>query len=148
MKLSTNHVWLAVAVVGLVAALVVLTEQAKTPEQGPSPPPRPAARRLPPPRIGYVETPPIHIDRIYSSMEGPSERIVVNTSEIDWIMAFKTEVIDTATNQPMGEELSICLTKVGWINCIPAPKMNWRERSSPARRERFLTPSFHLMASG
>jgi hypothetical protein len=54
---------------------------AKIPATQPAESSRSAAIGLPPPPIGYVETVPIHIDQIYPSMQGPHDRIVVNTSD-------------------------------------------------------------------
>ena len=108
MKPSKKRVGIAVATAGLVSALIVLFSVWDAPAMIPtseSPASAgPSAIGLPPPRIGYLETMPMLIDKIYPSMEGPHERIGVNTTEIDWITAFKTEVIDSATNEPMGEE--------------------------------------------
>ena len=97
MKFSRLQVGFTVVTVGLVATLIVLFSVWEAPVHS-------AAIGLPPPRIGYIETEPIRIDQIYRSMEGPHDRIVVNTSDIDWITAFKTEVVDTVTNEPMGGE--------------------------------------------
>jgi hypothetical protein len=94
--------------VGIVAILIALfsawTASAKIKTNETHAPAGSTAIGLPSPRIGYLETTPMHIDKIYPSMEGPHERIGVNTTEIDWITAFKTEVIDSATDEPMGEE--------------------------------------------
>ena len=51
-----------------------------------------------------VETPPLRIDRIYTSMAGPGERVEVKFSELDWVTAFRTEVVRADGGKPMGEE--------------------------------------------
>lgn len=108
MKLSKKPVGFAVVTASTLAALIVLfavwDASARIPVHETGASAGSAAIDLPSPRIGYVETMPIHIDRIYPSMEGPHDRIAVNSSDIDWITAFKTEVVDTVTNEPMGEE--------------------------------------------
>lgn len=58
----------------------------------------------PPPRVMVVETPLLHIDRIFPSMAGPHGRLAVETSDLDWVTAYRTEVIDEQTNAPMSEE--------------------------------------------
>lgn len=58
----------------------------------------------PAPRIRVIETAPLAIDRIYHSMTGPSDRTLVDTSDLDWVTAFRSEVIDMTTGLRMGDE--------------------------------------------
>ena len=58
----------------------------------------------PAPRIRVIETAPLALDRIYPSMTGPSARTLVDTSDLDWVTAFRSEVIDVATGLPMSDE--------------------------------------------
>ncbi len=59
---------------------------------------------LPAPRVRVIETAPLHIDRIYTSMAGPYDRTVVDTADLDWVTAFRSEVIDARTGRPMSDE--------------------------------------------
>lgn len=58
----------------------------------------------PAPRIKIIETGPLRIDRIYTSMEGPYDRLPLDISDLDWVTAFRTEVVDADSGQPMGDE--------------------------------------------
>ncbi len=62
----------------------------------------PAAR--PEPRTLVVETPPMHLDQIYHSMQGPYERVPLAAQDVDWITAIRSEVIDAETRARMGNE--------------------------------------------
>jgi hypothetical protein len=50
------------------------------------------------------ETKPLLIDRIYTSMTGPHQRIDVDYSELECVTAIRTEVIDDQSGQPIGGE--------------------------------------------
>lgn len=63
-----------------------------------------AARAAPPPHTMVVETGPLRIDRIYTSMAGPGQRVGLNPAELDWVTAFRTEVVRVDGGKPMGEE--------------------------------------------
>jgi hypothetical protein len=56
------------------------------------------------PRTRTVETLPMAIDRIYPSMTGPYELVEVDTSDMDWVTAIRTEVVDEADGASMGGE--------------------------------------------
>ncbi len=66
---------------------------------------------LPAPRVKVFETAALHLDRIYTSMVGPFERIPLATSDLDWVTALRTDVIDAATGEPMGDEF-LCHAQV------------------------------------
>ena len=51
-----------------------------------------------------AETDPLSIDSVLHSMEGPWQRVVLDPSDIGWITAFRTEVVDAATGQRLGDE--------------------------------------------
>ena len=56
------------------------------------------------PRTMILETGPLTIDRVYTSMAGPSGRTPVDFAELDWVTAYKTEVVDAASGAKMGDE--------------------------------------------
>lgn len=51
-----------------------------------------------------AETDPLAIDSILHSMEGPWQRVVLDPTDIGWITAFRTEVVDATTGQRLGDE--------------------------------------------
>ncbi len=65
-----------------------------------------AARPGAPPAVmtRVVELGPLKIDGIYHSMEGVFQRVILDTADIGWITAFRTEVVDAATGAPLGDE--------------------------------------------
>ncbi len=63
-----------------------------------------AAVSPPPPRTLVVETPPLHVDRIYRSMQGPSDRVPVDADGLDWVTAIRSEVIDAGDGARLGDE--------------------------------------------
>lgn len=63
-------------------------------------PPAPA-RRLPPVQTKVFELGPLKIDRIFHSMDGPSVRERFDINDIDWVTAFRSEVIDAATGEKL-----------------------------------------------
>jgi hypothetical protein len=66
---------------------------------------QPASLDLPElPRSRILETAPMHIDQIYTSMTGPYDRVRVDVSDIDWITGFEAHVVDAETGEPMGDE--------------------------------------------
>lgn len=62
------------------------------------------APSIPAPHIRTFETTAMHIDRIYTSMVGPFERIPIVTSDMAWVTAFRTDVVDAETQEPLGDE--------------------------------------------
>jgi len=62
------------------------------------------ARELPPSRVKQVETAPMAIEGIYTSMTGPFDRVDVDTSDVGWITGFSSEVVDAASGERMGAE--------------------------------------------
>jgi hypothetical protein len=66
---------------------------------------------LPAPRTKVIEVGPLHIDRIYPSMFGPFARVDVDLSDLNWITAFRTEVVDVDSREPIGEEF-LCHTQL------------------------------------
>jgi hypothetical protein len=69
----------------------------------------------PTPRIKTLETGGLLIDKIYTSMEGPYERFPFDVSDLDWVTAFRTEVVDAASGEPMGDEF-FCHSQVQLLN--------------------------------
>lgn len=57
-----------------------------------------------PHRTLFVDTGPLLIDRIYKSMDGPHERLPLDTEGLDWITAYRTEVLDASSGKRMGDE--------------------------------------------
>ena len=55
-------------------------------------------------RMKTVETAPMKIDRIYRSMTGPYELVDLDTSDMDWITAIRTEVVEEGQESSMGGE--------------------------------------------
>lgn len=58
----------------------------------------------PRPHTKVLDTGPLLIDRIYRSMDGPGDRLRLDTSGMDWITAYRTEVVDAGDGQRMGDE--------------------------------------------
>ena len=58
----------------------------------------------PEPHTKVLDTGPLLIDRIYHSMDGPHERLRLDTLGMDWITAYRTEVVDAGDGQRMGDE--------------------------------------------
>lgn len=50
------------------------------------------------------ETQTLPIDRIYHSMQGPFDRVYLDSSALDWVTAVRTDVIEQASQKPMGDE--------------------------------------------
>jgi hypothetical protein len=70
---------------------------------------------LPPPRLKVLETAPLHLDRIYTSMAGPFHRSEVDFSDLDWVTAYRSEVIDAESGDAMGGEF-LCHTQLQMLN--------------------------------
>jgi len=58
----------------------------------------------PSPRVMTLDGGPLLIDRIYPSMEGPWERVVLDTSDLDWVTAYRAATVDDETGEPMASE--------------------------------------------
>ncbi|MFW2387835.1 MAG: hypothetical protein ACN4G0_05840 [Polyangiales bacterium] len=58
----------------------------------------------PKPRVTTFGTETLPIDQIYHSMQGPFDRVRLDTSELDWVTAVRTDVVDQASQKPMGDE--------------------------------------------
>jgi hypothetical protein len=56
------------------------------------------------PHTAVIETGELAIDRIYRSMTGPADRTPVDFSDLDWVTAYRTSVIDAESGEPMGDE--------------------------------------------
>lgn len=59
---------------------------------------------IPPSHVKQIETPPMTIEGIHTSMSGPFDRVDVDTSDIGWITGFRSEVVDAASGDPMPPE--------------------------------------------
>ena len=55
-------------------------------------------------RTKTIETGPMKIDRIYHSMTGPYELVDVDMTDVDWVTAIRTEVLDDGSGASMGGE--------------------------------------------
>ena len=51
-----------------------------------------------------AETGPLTIDGTYHSMEGPWQRVAIDTTNIAWITGFRTDVIDATSGERLGDE--------------------------------------------
>ena len=51
-----------------------------------------------------LETPPIRIDGLVTAMAGPSARVTMDWSGVDWVTAFKSEVVDADSGDTLGGE--------------------------------------------
>jgi len=58
----------------------------------------------PTPRTLVLETGSLPLDGIFRSMEGPFQRVPMGFDQLDCVTAIKTEVVDEATDEPLGEE--------------------------------------------
>jgi hypothetical protein len=56
------------------------------------------------PRTLVLETDPMQLDRIYTSMEGPYDRVPLETASLDWVTAFRTGVVEANSGGPVGDE--------------------------------------------
>lgn len=59
---------------------------------------------LPRPRVAVIETGPMPIDRIYTSMAGPFQRVRMNAPGMDWITGFKATVVEADSGELIGDE--------------------------------------------
>ena len=64
-----------------------------------------------------IELGPLTIDRIYPSMDGPFKRTRFDYRGMDWISAFRTQVVDAHTGEKMGEEF-FCHSQLQLDNAI------------------------------
>ena len=55
-------------------------------------------------RTKTIELGPLHLDRIYHSMEGPSQRTRFDMSDVELLTGFSTRVVDITTGEKMGDE--------------------------------------------
>ena len=62
-----------------------------------------------------VETAQLPIDRIYTSMAGPADRVPVDIESLDWVTALSVDVIDGQTGEPMGDEF-FCHSQLQLLN--------------------------------
>ena len=51
-----------------------------------------------------ADTDPLAIDAVYHSMEGPWQRVLLDTSDVAWITGFRTDVVDAASGERLGDE--------------------------------------------
>jgi len=58
----------------------------------------------PKPRIAKFGTETLPIDQIYHSMQGPFDRVYIDASELDWVTAARTDVVEQASQKRMGDE--------------------------------------------
>lgn len=87
-------------------------------ERNPSATSAPASKpspQAPAPRVATIATDTLPIDQIYHSMQGPFDRVFVDPSELDWVTAARTEVIEQAGQKPMGGEF-FCHSQVQLMN--------------------------------
>jgi hypothetical protein len=69
----------------------------------------------PKPRVLELGTETLPIDRIYHSMQGPFDRVYFDPNELDWVTAVRTDVVDQASQKPMGDEF-FCHAQVQLLN--------------------------------
>lgn len=55
-------------------------------------------------RTRKIDLGPLLIDQLYPSMDGPFQRIRFDYSDMDWVVGFRTDVLDVTTGERMGEE--------------------------------------------
>jgi len=84
----------------VVVSLIALTA-ACAPAEEPPTTPEPEGIVV---RTMIAETEPLAIDATYHSMEGPWQRVVLDPTGVGWITGFRTEVVDAASGEPMGDE--------------------------------------------
>jgi hypothetical protein len=68
-----------------------------------------------PPRVKVIETEPMHIDRIYHSMQGPYAWAEVDESDVGWVTGYKTEVVDARTGDKLPDEF-FCHSSLQQVN--------------------------------
>jgi len=77
--------------------------------------PNDTATEWPTPREARLQTGMLPIDQIYHSMQGPFDRVMVDASELDWVTAVRTDVVDMASKQRMGDEF-FCHSQIQMLN--------------------------------
>ena len=92
-----NRFLIVLGIAGLLAGMTACDAAGPTP----TPPAKPA---LPSAQVAVIETSPLQIDGLYPSMTGPMERIQMDVSGMDWITAFRTEIIAADTGEVLGDE--------------------------------------------
>lgn len=55
-------------------------------------------------QVRVFETEPLLIDRIFTSMTGPHDRVKIDYSGMDCVTSVRTEVVDVVSGEPMSEE--------------------------------------------
>ena len=66
-------------------------------------------------RIAQFGTETLPIDRIYHSMQGPFDRVYLDPSEFDWMTAVRTDVVEQASQKPLGDEF-FCHSQIQLLN--------------------------------
>jgi hypothetical protein len=74
-----------------------------------------AKRAEPKPRVALLGTETLPIDQIYHSMQGPFDRVYVDPSELDWVTAVRTDVVEQASQKPLGDEF-FCHSQIQLLN--------------------------------
>jgi hypothetical protein len=97
------------------AVALALPAAASEPTPAPGDAAAPAGGTGMSPRHMVLETDVLPIDRIYTSMAGPSGRAPVDFSELDWVTAYRTEVIDAQSDERMGDEF-FCHSQLQMLN--------------------------------
>ena len=69
----------------------------------------------PEPRTQIVESPPMRVDRIYHSMQGPYETIQFDYSDLDWITALTSELVDVDSDEVLGELLGLSQAEIATL---------------------------------
>lgn len=89
--------------IALACALGLTLGCERDPRSGAAAPPEPEEAKIAPRYTAY-ETQTLPIDRIYHSMQGPFDRVYLDASELDWVTAIRTDVIEQASQKRMGGE--------------------------------------------
>ena len=69
----------------------------------------------PKPRVAVLGTETLPIDQIYHSMQGPFDRVYLDPSEFDWMTAVRTDVVEQASQKPLGDEF-FCHSQIQLLN--------------------------------
>ncbi|MEM7137650.1 MAG: hypothetical protein AAF500_13795 [Myxococcota bacterium] len=108
--------WLSI--VGLLAAVSLAGCKKKAPASPPASDSSAAEApqaEAPTPRNAMIKTNTLPIDQIYHSMQGPFDRVYVDPTELDWVTAIRTDVIDESTEARMGDEF-FCHSQLQLLN--------------------------------
>jgi hypothetical protein len=98
-----------IAMAGMVPGAALLSALAVCSCAGPGP------AGLPGPRVRVFETGPLHIDRIYPSMLGPYDHRIVDTADLDWVSAYRTEVVEAGSGKKLSDEY-FCHSQLQLLN--------------------------------